>query len=94
MSGSLRTGLLAAPPLWVGNEIIGQMLTTPIAEHWGGVRIDDYALPQTAYALAQSQLWLPASPGPRELKMAPLGAVGTRGKYHLDFIGRAAPRPL
>ena len=90
----LEDGPFGGTALWVGNEIIGQMLTTPIAEHWGGVRIDDYALPQTAYALAQSQLWLPASPGPLELKMAPLGAVGTRGKYHLDIIGRPPRGPF
>ena len=90
----IEDGPYGGTTLTVGDEGVGEMITTPIAEHWGGVRIADYALPQTAHALAQSQLWLPASPGPRELKMAPLGAVGARGKYHLDIIGKAPRGPF
>ena len=90
----LEDGPYGGTALTVGAEEVGAMLTAPIAEHWGGVRIADYALPQTAHALAQSRLWLPGSPGLLELKMAPLGAVGARGKYHLDIIGRAPRGPF
>ena len=90
----LEDGPYGGARLMVGDETVGEMITTPIAEHWGGVRIADYALPQTAHALAQSRLWLPGSAGPLELKVAPLGSVGERGKYHLDIIGRAPRGPF
>ena len=90
----LEDGPYGGARLMVGDETVGEMITTPIAEHWGGVRIADYALPQTAHALSQSRLWLPGSAGPLELKVAPLGSIGERGKYHLDIIGRAPRGPF
>ena len=90
----LEDGPYGGTRLMVGDETVGEMITTPIAEHWGGVRIADYALPQTAHALAQSRLWLPGRAGPLELKIAPLGSIGERGKYHLDIIGKAPRGPF
>ena len=43
----------------MGEEISGEMLTTPQpdnGENWGSVRLLDYSLAQTAHALSQSFL--------------------------------------
>ena len=71
----------------VGNEQIGETLDTPQGD--GGklsaVRLYDAAVAQTAYALTQSSLWLPAQLRPLELKMALLGDVGKRGLVSRDI---------
>ena len=79
--------------LQVGDDLAGQILATPhqANEIWGSVRISDYSLAQTAYALAQSLLWLPGQLAGQELPVAPLGSIGKRGLYHLDITG-APPR--
>ena len=76
--------------LVVGDEIAGEMLSSPLtenADNWGGVRLMDYSVAQTAYELSQSKLSLPGSPSALEMKTALLGDVGKLGTYHLDIIG-------
>ena len=90
----LEDGPYGGTRLIVGDELVGEVITTPIAEHWGGVRIADYALTQTIHALSQSLLWLPGSAGALELNVAPLGSMGERGKYHLDIVGKAPRGPF
>ena len=70
--------------------MVGNLLTVPNngdGTNWGAVRLLDYSLAQTAYALADSRLWLPGQPAALELKTAPLGVVGRLGMYHLDITG-------
>ena len=57
-------------------------------------RLSDYSLAQTAYALVQSKLWLPAKPAALELKIAPLDSVGKLGRYHLDISGPPPRAPF
>ena len=76
--------------LEVGEEILGKLLTAPCSpdgDTWAGVRIVDYSLAQTAYALADSRLWLPGSPAALKLKTAPLNLSGNRGLYHRNIVG-------
>ena len=95
-NGDLRRiedGPYGGAPLNIGTEQVGEVIQTPFpqskrGEAWGAVRIKDYSLTQTAYALSQSSLWLPASSAPLELKTAPLGEIAQFGKYHLSIIGR------
>ena len=52
---------MAVRLLMVGEELAGETITSPHepdGESWGAVRLSDYSLAQTAYALSQSRLWL------------------------------------
>ena len=87
---SLEDGPYGGTPLTVGEESAGETITAPRGqkgESWGAVRLSDYSLAQTAYALSQSKLWLPGSASSVDLKTALLGDIGKLGTYHLDIIG-------
>ena len=88
----IEDGPYGGTPLEVGEEQVGELIETPspqeLGEGWGAVRIKDFAITQTAYALTQSKLWLPTSNAPLELKTASLGDIAQFGKYHLSIIGR------
>ena len=93
----LEDGPYGGERLVVGDDLAGEMLTTLLAdngEYWGSVRLLDSALAQTAYALTQSKLWLPGKLNSLGMKVAPLGAVGELGSYHLDIIGPPARGPF
>ncbi len=90
---TLEDGPYGGTRLTIGDEQVGGVLTAPVMHNglaWGGVRLADYSLAQTAYTLAHSQLWLPGQPEPLDLNMAPLGVVGELGYVHRDITG---PRP-
>ena len=94
---SIEDGPYGSTPLMVGEELAGGSITTPRSkdgDSWGTVRLSDYSLAQTAYALTQSKLWLPGSPSSGELKMAFLHDLGSLGTYHLDVIGPAPRGPF
>ena len=62
---AIENGPYGGTRLNVGAEHTGEMLQAPYGqkgEAWGSVRLSDYSLAQTAYALANSSLWLPGSP--------------------------------
>ena len=87
---SLEDGPYGGTPLTVGEESDGETITAPRGqkgESWGAVRLSDYSLAQTAYALSQSKLWLPGNASSVDLKTALLGDIGKLGTYHLDIIG-------
>ena len=93
----IEDGPYGGTVLSVGDDVAGEMLTAPLPEdgkNWGGVRLLDYSLAQTAHALTISNLWLPGHAAPLDLKMAPLGVVGRLGMYHLDIIGPAPRGPF
>ena len=100
----IEDGPYGGTPLTVGEELVGETITAPRdadGGRWGAVRLSDYSLAQTAYALSQSKLWLPGSASSVDLKTALLGDIGKLGTYHLDIIGpyprgpfdKAAPSP-
>ncbi len=93
----LEDGPYGGTPLMVGEELAGEVIAAPPrsdGENWGAVRLSDVALAQTAYALAQSKLWLPGSASAIELKVAFLGAVGNLGYLHRDITGQAPRGPF
>ncbi len=87
----IEDGPYGGTPVMVGDELVGEMLTAPYGtdgETWAGVRLSDYSLAQTAYALSCSQLlWLPGSSSLLELKTASLGILGRLGLHHRDIVG-------
>ena len=95
----IEDGPYGGTPLNIGAEQVGELLETPSLSYergggWGAVRIKDYSLTQTAYALTQSQLRLPSSPDAAELKVAPLTSVGSRGLVHRLIVGPPHPAPF
>ena len=92
----IEDGPYGGTPLIVGDEITGQMLTAPSQsdkEIWGAVRLADYSLAQTAYALSNSRLWLPGSSNSIEIELVPLSTMGNLGFHHLDITGLPSKGP-
>ena len=98
--GSIRRiqdGPYGANSLMVGEELAGKMITAPHSPDgasWGAVRLSDFSVAQTAYALSQSRLWLPGSASSVELKVALLTDVGKLGFVHRDITGPAPRGPF
>ena len=93
----IEDGPYGATSLTVGEELAGGIITIPRSgdgESWRAVRLSDYSLAQTAYALVQSKLWLPGNASSVELTMAPLNQLGKLGTYHLDVIGPVPRGPF
>ena len=93
----IEDGPYSGTPLVIGDEVVGQSLTAPRAAEasgWGGVRILDYSLAQTAYELARSRLWLPGASAPVEINEVQLNLVGTRGFYHMNIAGTTQSAPF
>ena len=86
----IEDGPYGGTPLVIGNQLTGEMITAPCNSEggvWGGVRLSDYALAQTAYALSQSILWTPGSGSTGKIRVASLDAVGKLGLLHRDING-------
>ena len=93
----IEDGPYGGTPLTVGEELAGETITAPRGEdgeNWGAVRLSDNSLAQTAYALSQSELWLPGNASSVELKMASLGDVGRLGLVDRDINGPAPRGPF
>ena len=89
-SRKIEDGPFGGTRLIVGADLAGEMLTALSGndgDAWGCVRLTDFSLAQTAYALSDSRLWLPGSLSAIDLKVAPLNAVGKMGVYHIDING-------
>ncbi len=94
---AIDDGPYGGTQLTVGDDLTGEMLTarqSDDGESWSSVRLQDYSLAQTAYALSQSKLWLPGEPTELELKTELLGVVGKLGLYHLDISGPPPRAPF
>ena len=55
----IEDGPYGGSPIEIGDETAGSMLETPVGaggESWAAVRVSDYSLAQTAFALANSEL--------------------------------------
>ena len=90
----IEDGPYGGTPLKIGGELAGYTITAPRALAWSPVRVSDYSVAQTAYALTQSKLWPPGCAVPVELEMAPLDEVGTLGLVHRDITGPAPRGPF
>ncbi len=83
--------------LMIGDEAVGEMIVAPrhLGEGvWGAVRISDYAVAQSAEALSQGSLWLPAFYYPRPLKTTRLDDIAKLGLYDLDITGEPPQGPF
>ena len=92
----LEDGPYGGTPLPLGEDLGGEMLTVGqlAGEKWSGVRIMDYALAQTAYAIAQSRLWLPGGSRSLTLPATELGLIAAMGLHHRDITGPAPRGPF
>ena len=94
---AIEKGPFGGTSLRIGDVVAGQITSAPLpteSGNWGGVRIQDFSLAQTAYALSQSRLWLPAQPTALDLPTAPLVQVGTLGLGDRDITGPAPRGPF
>ncbi len=93
----LEDGPYGGAELTLGDNPSGEMLGAPYhadGSVWGSVRLSDYSLAQTAYALSDSRLWLPGSPNAVGLNMETLGVVGKLGLVDRDIIGPTPRGPF
>ena len=93
----VEDGPYGGSTLSVGDDMFGEMVTSKISKQggiWGGVRVRDYSLAQTAHALSRSKLWLPAQDTAVELKTTALANVASLGLYDLDIVGRPPQGPF
>ncbi len=93
----IEDGPYGGTTLSVGNDSSGEMLSCSYSKSggvWGGVRILDYSLAQTAHALSQSRLWLPMYSDSFDLKVATLDDIASLGLYDLDITGRPPQGPF
>ena len=94
---SIEDGPYGGTPMMVGDEKAGEMLTVPYdteGEAFAAVRLSDSALAQTAYALANSRLWLPGAADAIELKTVAIGTLGRLGLVHRDITGPTPRGPF
>ena len=92
----IEDGPFGGTPISVGTGIVGEVAASEVSpgDAWGGVRLSDYALAQTAHGLSVSGLWLPGSSSTVPLAMTDLSEVSNLGSYHLDIIGPAPRGPF
>ena len=93
----IQDGPYGGTPLMVGEDLAGKMITTPRnqeTENWGAVRLSDFSVAQTAFALSQSSLWLPGMASSLALKVVFLANVGGLGFVHRDITGPAPRGPF
>ena len=84
---AIESGPYGGTRLTVGDETAGESVAAPASHSWGSVRLLDYSLAQTAYALADSRLWLPGSVESIDLKIQELGNIGKLGLVDRDITG-------
>ena len=81
----------------LGNETVAKYLTSPSSPSegsWPCTRMRDFSLAQTAYALEDSRLWLPACATALELKTVSLKHVGERGLHDMNIAGKSSSAPF
>ena len=94
---AIDDGPYGGTSLMVGDDVVGEMLSSPLIDdsgNWGGLRLMDYSLAQTAFELSQSRIWLPGCPSALEMNTALLGDVGKLGTYDLDITGSPPRGPF
>ena len=93
----IEDGPYGGTPIEIGDEFAGATLETPIGkdgESWSAVRVSDYSLAQSAFALANSELRLPGEPTAVPLPTAPISEIGKMGFVHRDITGPAPRGPF
>ena len=93
----IEDGPYGGTSVMVGDEFTGESITASYhlnGDPWGSVRISDYSLAQTAYAMSNSRLWPPGNHSPLKLKVAQLADLGSLGLYDLDITGKPPQGPF
>ena len=73
---------ISGNPIKIGDEIVGSALNCPLEKTWSTSRTKELALIQSAYQLANGQLWLPEQPKPIDIPMCRVGEMATIGFDH------------
>ena len=75
-------------PLKVGDEIFGHALNCPlqIDNTWDAVRIKEMALIQSAYRLANGEMWLPTQATPFEIPICLVSDIAKVSASHRDIF--------
>ena len=92
---NLEDGPFGGDEVFCGQEKMGETIQATVHQTkptWNTVRIRDYSLPQTAYKLTQSQLWLPGQ-SRLNLKIVTLEDVGKLGLLSRDITGTTGTVP-
>lgn len=91
----IEDGPYGGTPVYLGDRAPAE--TMSISEYdgsWGAVRIADYAIAQTSFALQGSRLWLPGSSKSMALPTCVLKELGQLGKVDRDIISPAPRGPF
>ncbi|MDE0471261.1 MAG: hypothetical protein OXH57_04920, partial [Ekhidna sp.] len=74
-------------PLKVGDDSLGHTLNCPLQMDgaWDAVRIKQMALIQSAYRLANSEMWLPTQATPLEIPICFVNEIAVVGAHHRDI---------
>ena len=86
-------GPLGGTSIVLGETRVGEMISgkCPVdGLPWGAVRLKDFSIAQTSYALSNSTIWLPGSPSPVNIAISHLKDLGSMGHHHLDIAGMPA----
>ena len=88
----VEDGPYGGTPVRIGADNFGETTAAELppatSPPWNIVRIRDAAVAQTAFRLAQSELWLPGAAATFALPVTTLDSIGKMGLYHLSLIGR------
>ena len=78
-------------PLKVGDDSLGHALNCPlkIDSAWDAVRIKQMALIQSAYRLAEGEIWLPTQVSPLEIPICLVGDIAEIGATHRDIYEKS-----
>ncbi len=93
----LEDGPFGGELAFCGSELVAERIDSPIDQvdvGWGAARLGDASVAQTAHALSNGVLWLPAGPPPKEIPMTTLGSFGQRVLDSQLFISAAHNGPL
>ena len=93
---NLEDGPFGGDEVFCGQQKMGETIQStvrPTKPTWNPVRIHDFSLAQTAFALPQGKLWLPRRKA-KPLAMLPLSKVGTHRPHHRIIIGPPNPAPF
>ena len=93
---TIEDGPYGGTPLMTGNQMVGESITVSKDRDggaWGTVRLVDYSLAQTAFALDHSKLWLPGNVAPGHLDVTSLAEIANLGFHHLDITGLPSTGP-